>query len=78
MREEKERGITYVVLAGAAPSLVPDLLGVCYQEMPLGSIASNGFKFIPKSVNYRIHVSVWAIRYQLSNTPSARAVRQAD
>ena len=59
MREEKERGITYVVLAGAEPSLVPDLLEVCYQEMPLGSIASNGFKFIPKSINYRIHVSVW-------------------
>jgi len=59
MREEKKRGITYVVLAGAEPSLVPDLLSVCYGEMPLGSIASNGFKRIPESVGYRIHVSVW-------------------
>lgn len=59
MQEEKARGITYVVLAGAEPSLVPDLLHVCYQEMPLGCIASNGFKYIPESVGYKIHISVW-------------------
>ena len=57
--EEKARGITYVVLAGAEPALVPELLEVCYQEIPLGSIASNGYKRIPDSVGYRIHVSVW-------------------
>ncbi|MBN1547890.1 MAG: 4Fe-4S cluster-binding domain-containing protein, partial [Syntrophaceae bacterium] len=33
MQDEKMRGITYVVLAGAEPSLVPELLEVCYQEM---------------------------------------------
>ncbi len=59
MRAEKARGITYVVLAGAEPSLVPALLDVCYQEMPLGSIATNGFKKIPESVGYKLHVSVW-------------------
>ncbi len=59
MRQEKARGITYVVLAGAEPSLVPELLEVCYQEMPLGSIATNGFKRIPDIVGYRIHISVW-------------------
>jgi len=59
MRGEKARGITYVVLAGAEPSLVPELLEVCYHEMPLGSIATNGLKHIPKSVDYMIHISVW-------------------
>jgi MoaA/NifB/PqqE/SkfB family radical SAM enzyme len=59
MRAEKARGITYVVLAGAEPSLAPDLLKICYEEMPLGSIATNGFKKIPESVGYRIHISVW-------------------
>jgi len=59
MQAEKARGITYVVLAGAEPSLVPDLLKMCYQEMPLGSIATNGFKKIPESVGYKIHISVW-------------------
>ena len=59
MQAEKARGITYVVLAGAEPSLVPELLDVCYQEMPLGSIATNGFKKIPESVGYKIHISVW-------------------
>lgn len=59
MQSEKARGITYVVLAGAEPSLVPELLDVCYSEMPLGSIATNGFKKIPPSVGYKIHISVW-------------------
>jgi len=59
MEKEKERGITYVVLAGAEPSLVPDLLEVVSREMPLGSIASNGLKRIPRSVNYKVHISVW-------------------
>lgn len=59
MHAEKARGITYVVLAGAEPSLVPELLEVCYSEMPLGSIATNGFKKIPESVGYKIHISVW-------------------
>lgn len=59
MQAEKARGITYVVLAGAEPSLAPDLLKICYEEMPLGSIATNGFKKIPESIGYRIHISVW-------------------
>ncbi len=56
---EKERGITFVVLAGAEPSLVPDLCRACYEIMPLGCIASNGFKAIPRDIGYRIHISVW-------------------
>ena len=59
MRAEKERGITYVVLAGAEPSMAIELCKVCYQEMPLGTIASNGLKIIPESIRYKIHVSVW-------------------
>lgn len=59
MKREKERGITFVVLAGAEPSLVPDLCRVCFEEMPLGCIASNGFKAIPREIGYKIHLSVW-------------------
>jgi MoaA/NifB/PqqE/SkfB family radical SAM enzyme len=59
MQAERERGITYVVLAGAEPSLVPNLLGVCFDEMPLGAIATNGIQRIFDSIGYRIHVSVW-------------------
>ncbi|MFP4475020.1 MAG: radical SAM protein [Desulfatibacillaceae bacterium] len=58
-RGERERGITFVVLAGAEPSLVPELLEACYDEIDLGCIASNGKKRIPGSVGYTIHVSVW-------------------
>jgi hypothetical protein len=56
---EKARGITFVVLAGAEPALVPDLLEACYGEIPLGAIASNGLVKIPEAVGYRIHISVW-------------------
>ena len=59
MRAEKKRGITYVVLAGAEPSMVSKLCEICYQEMPLGTIASNGLRFIPESIQYKIHISVW-------------------
>ena len=59
MEAEKARGITFVVLAGAEPALVPDLLQACYDVIPLGAIATNGIKKIPESVGYRIHVSVW-------------------
>ncbi len=59
MRDEKARGITFVVLAGAEPALVPGLLQACYDEIPLGCVATNGVKRIDQSVGYKIHVSVW-------------------
>ncbi len=59
MQEEKARGITFVVLAGAEPSLVPELCQVCFEEIPLGAIASNGLKRIPDAIDYKIHISVW-------------------
>ncbi|MDH5680275.1 MAG: radical SAM protein [Spirochaetota bacterium] len=56
---EKARGITFVVLAGAEPALVPELCRVAYEEIPHGAIATNGLKTIPKDINYKIHISVW-------------------
>lgn len=59
LAEEKERGITFVVLAGAEPSLVPELCRVCYEAIDLGAIATNGIKAIPADIGYKIHISVW-------------------
>lgn len=59
MVAEKQRGITYAVLAGAEPSLVTDICQICSDEIPLGTIATNGVKKIPDSVGYKIHISVW-------------------
>ncbi len=59
MQAEKARGITYVVLAGAEPTLVLQLCRVCYHEIPLGTIATNGLLHIPEDIGYRIHISVW-------------------
>lgn len=68
---EKARGITFVVLAGAEPSLVPELCEACYQVIPLGVIASNGMKVIPREIDYRIHISVWG------NDRTSLAIRKA-
>lgn len=59
MQSEKARGITFVVLAGAEPSLVPELCQVCYEEMPLGAVATNGLKRMPASIDYKMHISIW-------------------
>jgi MoaA/NifB/PqqE/SkfB family radical SAM enzyme len=73
MRAEKTRGITYVVLAGAEPSLVPELLEVCFAEMPLGCIATNGLLRIDPRVGYKIHISVWG-----NDATSLRVRKAAD
>jgi MoaA/NifB/PqqE/SkfB family radical SAM enzyme len=59
LQAEKERGITFVVLAGAEPGLVPELCMACYEIIPLGCIASNGLRPFPKEIGYKIHISVW-------------------
>ncbi|WP_035245828.1 radical SAM protein [Desulfogranum mediterraneum] len=68
---EKQRGITFVVLAGAEPSLVPELCAVCHQVIPLGAIATNGIRPIPREIDYRIHISVWG------NDRSSERIRKA-
>ena len=72
MQAEKARGVTFAVLAGAEPSLVPDLCQVCFDEIQLGCIATNGLKPIPESVGYRIHISVWG------DDAASRQTRNAD
>lgn len=59
MAAEKARGVTFVVLAGAEPSLAIDRCRVCYDAIPLGAIATNGLKRFPDDIGYRIHLSVW-------------------
>ncbi len=71
MAAEKERGITFVVLAGAEPSLVPELCRACFATIPLGAIATNGLRPIPRDIDYRIHISVWG------NDEASLAVRKA-
>ena len=56
---EKERGITYVVLAGAEPALVPKIIRACYEILPLGTIVSNGLRKIDADLRYRVQLSVW-------------------
>ncbi len=71
MESEKERGITFVVLAGAEPALVPDLCRASFEVMPLGTIATNGLIPISREIDYQIHISVWG------NDRTSLAVRKA-
>jgi len=71
LESEKKRGITFVVLAGAEPSLVPDLCRVCYEVIPLGAIATNGLKPLPGEIDYQVHISVWG------NDETSQAIRKA-
>ncbi len=76
MLQEKERGITFVVLAGAEPSLVPELCQVCFDEMPLGCIATNGLKLIPRATDYKIHISAWGTDATSLETRQAKDMLQ--
>ena len=80
MRAEKDRGITFVVLAGAEPSMATKLCDVCYQEMPLGVIATNGMKRFPDTIGNKIHISVWGNDETSWKTRNARNMlaRQID
>ncbi len=72
LQEDKARGITFVVLAGAEPSLVPELCRACYETIDLGAIATNGIKPMPTDINYRMHISVWG------NDQTSAAIRKAE
>jgi len=56
---ERDRGITYAVLAGAEPSLGPHVLSACFESIAMGTIASNGLRKIDPGIRYRVHLSVW-------------------
>ena len=59
LQSERDRGITYVNLAGAEPSLVPQVLRACYEVIPLGTVFTNGLRKIEADIRYRLHLSVW-------------------
>jgi MoaA/NifB/PqqE/SkfB family radical SAM enzyme len=59
LQRESERGITYVNLAGAEPSMVPHVLRACYETIPLGTVFTNGLRKIDPDIRYRLHLSVW-------------------
>jgi len=59
MQKEKERGINYVILAGAEPALVPKVVRACHDVVPFGTVASNGLKALDRDLRYRVHLSVW-------------------
>lgn len=58
---EKRRGVNYIYLAGAEPSLAEKKLAIAWKHIPRGMIATNGIKKISREIGYRIHVSLWGL-----------------
>jgi MoaA/NifB/PqqE/SkfB family radical SAM enzyme len=56
---EAQRGVTFAYLGGAEPSLTPDRIRACHEQIPMGTIFTNGTKKIESDIRYRIHVSLW-------------------
>jgi len=59
---EKSRSVNYPLLAGAEPSLKPEVLKIAAEYWSNGMIHTNGIKPIDPSLPFRLYVSVWGGR----------------
>lgn len=59
---EKHRGVTYPLLAGAEPSLEPEILKVAAQYFSNGMVHTNGTRRIDPDLPFRLYVSIWGDR----------------
>jgi len=59
---EKQRGVNYPLLAGAEPSLKPEVLKIAAGYWSNGMVHTNGIKPIDPSLPFRLYVSVWGGR----------------
>ncbi len=76
MRTEKKRGITYVVLAGAEPSLVPELFESFVENAAEASPPTDLKN--PESVGYKIHISVWETMKQTGGQKGKKSFKKAN
>lgn len=58
-RAERDRGVTFAYIAGAEPAMEQERLFAVHDNIPNGTVASNGTIMIDKAITYRIIVSVW-------------------
>ena len=59
--KEAARGVNYVEVAGAEPSLIEHKLKVMARHIPKGVIYTNGTKKITSELQYRLQVSLWGL-----------------
>lgn len=59
--QEAARGVNYLQIAGAEPSLALSKVRIAAQQIPRGVIFTNGVKKIPADIPLRIHISIWEI-----------------
>ncbi|MGH6762903.1 MAG: hypothetical protein ACRECW_15100 [Phyllobacterium sp.] len=60
-QREASRGVNYVEVAGAEPSLIEHKLKVMARHIPKGVIYTNGTKRITSELDYRLQISLWGL-----------------
>jgi hypothetical protein len=56
---EAARGVNFVYLAGAEPTLEMARIRAAHAHIPRGTVFTNGTRRIPAEIGYRIHISLW-------------------
>ncbi|MCB1340435.1 MAG: hypothetical protein KDK24_05090 [Pseudooceanicola sp.] len=59
--QEAARGINFVYLAGAEPSLALPSVRAAARHIPRGVVFTNGTRKIPRDIPYRLHISLWGL-----------------
>lgn len=59
--QEAARGINFVYLAGAEPSLALPSVRAAARHVARGVIFTNGIRKIPRDVPYKLHISLWGL-----------------
>lgn len=58
---ERDRGINFVYMAGAEPSMTPDRIQAAWERIPTGVVFTNGTRRIDPAIGYRLHISLWGV-----------------
>jgi hypothetical protein len=56
---ERDRGVNFAMISGAEPSLRVDRIRLAQRYIPYGLVYTNGARWLPEDIRYRIHISTW-------------------
>ncbi|MFN3233079.1 MAG: radical SAM protein [Alphaproteobacteria bacterium] len=58
---EASRGVNFAHISGAEPSLNPAAMRAASRHIPRGVIYTNGHRKIDADIDFRLHISIWAL-----------------
>lgn len=74
---EAARGVNFVYLAGAEPSMVPQRIASAWRHIKAGVVFTNGTRRIDPAIGYRIHVSLWGLGEMAATLRGGDSVEKA-